>query len=225
MTQRRSGANRARENAKESAASMQKRTSAPISPKTEYFSQTYRGLDLAQATLSANVFDECEFRECNFSEAVLEQCKFVDCAFNDCNLSLVKVTGSRFLGIRFTGCKLVGVDWTRATWPTVAVRPQLEFDECILNDSSFFGLDLQEMVVKSCKAHEVDFREGDFSGANFQRTDLRHCLFGRTNLAGADLTEATSYDIDIGNNNVQKAKFSRLEATRLLEGLGIEIVD
>ncbi len=74
-------------------------------------------------------------------------------------------------------------------------------------------------------AHHVDFREGDFSNANFTYTDFTGCLFGNTNLTGADFSDATGYDIDIYQNVIKRAKFSRFEAVRLLDSLEIELVD
>ncbi|MBF4300672.1 pentapeptide repeat-containing protein, partial [Vibrio anguillarum] len=38
-------------------------------------------------------------------------------------------------------------------------------------------------------------------------------------------SESTAYSIDVLENNVKKAKFSRYEALSLLESLGIELVD
>lgn len=59
----------------------------------------------------------------------------------------------------------------------------------------------------------------------------RLCLLGvvtvtlTTNLQSANFTEATQYSINILENQVQGAKFSKHEAVYLLEGLGIELVD
>ncbi|WP_281662138.1 MULTISPECIES: pentapeptide repeat-containing protein [Halomonadaceae] len=95
----------------------------------------------------------------------------------------------------------------------------------VLNDSSFYGLSLQDLVLEECKAHNVDFREGDFSNSNFTYSDLSGCFFVNTNLTGADFSEASDYNIDIYRNIIKKAKFSRFEAVRLLDSLEIELVD
>jgi uncharacterized protein YjbI with pentapeptide repeats len=132
---------------------------------------------------------------------------------------------TRFFGLNFIGCKLVGVDWTRATWSQYHKDFELSFCQCILNDSSFFGLTLQALVLDECKVHDVDFREGDFSGAVMTYSDFTHSLFMRTNLQAANFTEATQYSINILENQVKGAKFSKFEAVYLLESLGIELVD
>jgi uncharacterized protein YjbI with pentapeptide repeats len=119
----------------------------------------------------------------------------------------------------------VGVDWTKADWPRHSFAANLKFNECIINDSSFFGLNFSELVLEHCKAHDVDFRNGNFSKAKFCYTDFTGSLFSKTNLKQADFSEAENYDIDIFNNEITGARFSRYEAVRLLDSLDIELVD
>jgi len=71
----------------------------------------------------------------------------------------------------------------------------------------------------------VDFREARLRAADLTFSDFSSALFGRTDLSEADFSEATNYDIDVLNNVVRHAKFSRFEAVRLLQGLDIEVVD
>ena len=182
-------------------------------------------MNLATKTLDAIEFEDCTFKECNFSDAIFSQCKFIDCTFIKCNLSLVKIAYSQFTDITFEGCKVIGIDWTKASWPNLALFSPIKFHACILNDSSFFGLKLQEIVIEACKAHHVDFRDGDFTQANFSGTDLSDSLFSKTNLGGVNFIDASNYHIDIYNNNINKAKFSRYEAVSLLDSLDIELVD
>ena len=101
----------------------------------------------------------------------------------------------------------------------------ISFTKCIINDSSFFGLNLPEIRIEECKAHDVDFREADINSAILDHTDFSHSLFNNTNLSSASFIESTNYDIDINFNNVRKAKFTRYEAVRLLESLDLELVD
>lgn len=192
---------------------------------SEYVSQTFAGLDLAGRELSGKTFDGCTFRDCDCSDAVFSKCKFVDCQFIACNLSLAKVPHSKFVDVVFEACKLVGVDWTRAAWSSLALASPLTFRQCILNDSSFFRLHLPEMVMDTCKAHDVDFRECNLTEADFTYTDFTNSLFNKTNLTRANFAEAVQYDIDIHLNTLKGAKFCRYEAVRLLEQLGIELVD
>ncbi|MEQ8485804.1 MAG: pentapeptide repeat-containing protein [Pseudomonadales bacterium] len=188
-------------------------------------SERLHGIDLSTSTCDGREFEDCRFEECNFTETAFATCRFLDCTFEGCNLSLARVDGCGFSDVAFEDCKLVGVDWTTARWPNLALKSPLRFRSCILNDSSFFGLELPELVLDACKARSVDFREGSFPGARFCFSDLAGCLFNRTDLSGADFTDATDYDIDVNFNQVRGARFSRQEALRLLDHLGIELVD
>ena len=191
----------------------------------EYSSQIFNNLNLSSKELTSKEFDDCVFKECDFGEVILNKSKFVDCHFISCNLSLVKIEQSQFFNVVFDECKLVGVDWTVASWSQYIFCSPVKFYKSILNDSSFFGLCLEEIEIEECKAHDVDFREGNFSSANFYNTDFTNSLFNKTNLTGASFIEAINYDIDVLFNEITKAKFSRFEAVRLLEGLDIELVD
>lgn len=193
--------------------------------ENEYVARTLSGLDWSGKDIVGREFDGCTFRECNFSEAAFSKCKFIDCQFIQCNLSLAKITLSKFSDVAFDECKMVGMDWTKAAWPGLALASPVKFHKCIVNDSSFFGLGLEELVMEECKAHDVDFRECNLTEASFTYTDFSHSLFRKTNLTRANFVEAINYDIDIHVNELKGAKFCRYEAARLLEGLGIELID
>ncbi|WP_285275883.1 pentapeptide repeat-containing protein [Halopseudomonas bauzanensis] len=191
----------------------------------QYFEQIFDRQDLSSSEIRESIFEECEFRDCNLSASNLSQCKFVDCTFKRCNLSLMSPFQSRFSNIEFTECKLTGVDWTNARWPSFDLDPGLAFRNCILNDSSFFGLTLQALQMQDCRLHHVDFREGNFSGSALRDCEFNGSLFMRTDLSRVDFSGSTEIVIDVLTNKVTKATFSYPEALSLLAGLGIELVD
>jgi fluoroquinolone resistance protein len=191
----------------------------------EYSSDNFDNIKYTGQTVRSKIFEECSFNDCDFSATIFIDCRFLECRFSRCNLSIVKFDHSRFTDVLFKECKAIGVDWTRAAWPDIALFSPILFFKSIINDSTFFGLNLKEIVIKECQAHDVDFREGDFSDADFRATDFASSLFNGTDLSGADFTEAVNYRIDINHNRIHDAKFSRQEAVSLLEGLGIELID
>ena len=196
-----------------------------LESQKEYFEETFKSLDLQGLVLVGAEFEECTFIDCNFTSATFERCNFINCSFKGCQLSLISVPYTRLFGISFLDCKLVGVDWSRATWSEYHKDFEISFRQCILNDSSFFGLSLQGLVLDECKVQDVDFREGDFSHAVMTYSDFTHSLFMRTNLQSSNFTESTQYSINILENQVKGAKFSKYEAVYLLASLGVELVD
>ena len=198
---------------------------AEIKNNQEYFEDSFNKLQATKLVLSGCEFEDCEFKECDFSEALFKSCKFINCTFKRCNLSLMSIPYSSFYEVDFTECKLVGVDWTKASWPSFNLDSMLKFSQCILNDASFFGLTLNELQLDECKLHEVDFREGDFANATMTYCDFTNSLFVRTNLQNVDFTGSSNFNINVLENRLSNAKFSRYEALSLLDSLGIELVD
>ena len=192
---------------------------------SEQISQSFTVLDIPQSELVEVEFDSCTFTGTDFSDVTFKNCRFIDCQFEKCNLSNCKIAYCRFNNVEFNECKLVGIDWTRVSWPNIMVSAPIAFNKCIINNSSFFGLHLSELVLKECKACDVDFREADLASADFSYTDLAYSLFNNNNLAEANFTDAINYNIDVANNNINGAKFCRDEAVNLLTSLGIELVD
>ncbi len=191
----------------------------------QYLEASFKKHEVPDECYEGIEFEECQFSDCDFSGVKFQNCNFVNCEFIHCNLSLINLSNSRLSGVTFRESKLIGIDWTKATWPIYHLDFGLRFERCILNDSSFFGLALNELTLDECKLHDVDFREGNFSRSAMNYCDFTHSVFMRTNLQHADFCDSTGYAINVLENNVEGAKFSRLEALNLLECLGIELID
>ncbi len=200
-------------------------TAAAAFERTEYVEGRFKEQSFARGVYSGLRFEECRFESCDLSDCTLEDCKLVDTEFINCNLSLLQVRDTAFRGVKFTDCKLVGINWTRAHWQRVRMSAQLEFERCILNDSSFAGLHLPQIRMVECRICDADFSGTDCEQADFSHSDFTHSTFHHTNLKGADFREARNYSIDITRNDVSRAKFTLPEATALLRGLDIELYD
>ncbi|MFT6895979.1 MAG: fluoroquinolone resistance protein [Paraglaciecola sp.] len=193
--------------------------------KPSSYGQQFNDIVYAGTQLSGLCFEDCEFINCDFTDLLIENCIFTDCQFTSCNLSFVKLNGSQFVNVVFSACKLLGVNWTYACWQGLMSGAGLSFKHSILNSSSFFALYIAGIHIIECKAQDVDFREADLQAANFTGTDLRNTLFMHTNLSQANFTDATDYYIDLRNNVLTKARFSRYEALNLLTSMDIDLID
>jgi fluoroquinolone resistance protein len=190
-----------------------------------YIDKHFIDVDLTNTTLLSKQFEDCYFTDCNFSNTKFTNCKFYQCKFHNCNLSLLDVSSCTFFDTTFEACKAIGINWTKAAWPNIKLSSPIHFTRCTLNDSSFFGLSLKEIIITECTAHEVDFREAYCSAADFSHTDFAGSLFNNTNLTKANFIEALNYRINPTFNKIKKAKFSLPEAISLLKSLDIELVD
>ena len=191
----------------------------------DYFGENFTDMDLSNREILHTEFDGCTFDSCDFSEAMFRKCILTDCRFVKCNLSVAKIDYSKFQGVSFEDCKVIGVDWTKGHWPGFALASPIGFKRCLIDASSFYGMNLKDILIEECRAHDVDFREADLSYSNFSHTDLSNSLFANTNLGNANFFEASNYTIDVHHNELRQAKFCRQEALSLLESLGIELID
>lgn len=200
-------------------------TSGRIVDNLDIFAENFEGINLHGMKITKSEFEDCTFVSCDFSETFFSSCKFIECRFENCNLSLMKLTNTKMSDVDFGSCKMIGIDWTMGDWKSLLNADPLHFRECILNDSNFFGLSLEGMVMKECRAKEVDFRNATLKKADFTGTDFKGALFGNTHLEGANFADTSNTMIDIRTNHLKGAIFSRYEALFLLETMGIVLVD
>ncbi|NRA53070.1 MAG: pentapeptide repeat-containing protein [Gammaproteobacteria bacterium] len=196
-----------------------------LTSNNNFHDQSFNGLKFGQQRLAGKEFYDCIFKSCDFSAAVFYNCEFNNCQFIDCNLNNLEVNNVKFSDVEFIDCKVIGVNWTMAYWRGLALSSPLTFNQCMIDSCSFYGLNLEKIVIAGCRAHDVDFREANLKGANFSDTDLSHSLFNNTNLSAANFNQAKNYNINIKNNTVKNASFCRYEAVNLLTSLGINLID
>jgi fluoroquinolone resistance protein len=197
-------------------------------PDSFYDSQIFKTVALDHEEVRGITFRDCTFTQCSFEETTFRACVFQACSFKKCNLSLMKVDRSAFTNTKFEDSKVVGVNWVKAAWGKVEIHQLLksiDFNNCVLNYSTFMGLTLVKTNIKKCIAREVDFSETNLSQANCSYTDFLNSQFRHTNLTGADFTGAINYFIVPNQNTLKKTRFSLPEALSLLYNLDIEIVE
>lgn len=187
--------------------------------------QVFDGLEFRQQSIRSTTFDLCEFLGCDFSETRFIDCRFSDCVFKDSNFNTVKLDGTRFSGTEFKNCKVTGVNWTSLNWSSVALAAPFVFDACDISYCVFSGLNLPELQITDCKAHDVDFSECDLSDADFFRTDLTNARFNLSRLNRSNFKDAINYTIDPLNNSIEGATFSVPDVLGLLSPFKINIDD
>lgn len=193
--------------------------------QTEFSDQDFNKVINPAGILVKKQFYDCNFFNCDFSESNLTHNRFTDCYFKDCNISTVNIQDTTFNNVQFEKCKIQNVNWTSASWPKIRISSPIEFIDCILDNSSFYGLNLLEARIENCHAHHVNFTETNCEYTSFIHSDLFGSIFHKTNLTKADFTNATSYQIDIFLNRIEGATFCLPEAVSLLDSLGVVIIE
>jgi fluoroquinolone resistance protein len=181
--------------------------------------KTFESIDLSENVFPPGEYENCTFVNCIFSQADLTKMSFAECSFTSCNLSMAKLTNTALREITFKDCKLLGLRFENCNPFLFSV----DFDNCILNLSSFYKLKLKKTRFIHCSLTEVDFTEADLSGSVFSNCDLSGAIFDHTLLDKADLRTAHHYSIDPELNSIQKAKFSSHGIAGLLRKYNLEI--
>lgn len=113
------------------------------------------------------------------------------------------------LGVQFNACTLFLFE--------------VHFNDCLLDLSSFFELNLKKSSFKNCSLQQVDFSSADLSAVNFNDCNLDQAIFERSILEKTDFRTAGNYTIDLTKNKCKKAKFGKEGIAGLLQNFNIEI--
>jgi uncharacterized protein YjbI with pentapeptide repeats len=157
-------------------------------------------------------YENCTFLNCDFNAGNLSGINFINCEFKHCNLSLAKLNQSSFRNVKFESCKLLGLHFEHCN----DFLFEVNFENCMLNLSSFYKLKMKKAKFIQCEMHEVDFTNTDLSGAIFDDCDLMNSIFEQTNLEKADLRGAHHFSIDPELNKIKKAKVLQASITGFL---------
>ncbi len=190
-----------------------------INSEDQYFTEKdFHKLELQESVLKDKEFYKCNFYKCNFFKTNLYNCDFEDCSFENCDISLWKLFNTKLIDVSFNKCKLFGIDWTEVVKPLRA-----DFYESLLNNNSFFALNLNLIKIINSTVIDVDFTDAVLTKAKFCGSDLNGSIFKNNNLSQADFSDAKNYYINPFHNKLKKAIFTLPEALSLLSSFDITL--
>src|ERR1035437_7746831 len=114
--------------------------------------KTFDKCDFKEKPLEKGEYEACTFTGCDFSNSDLSEIHFSECAFSHCNLSMVRVFGTALRDVTFVECKMLGLRFDTCMVFGLAFR----FENCTLNYSSFYGINIKKTVFKKCLMQETD---------------------------------------------------------------------
>ena len=181
--------------------------------------QNFDKLDYTQEPLAKGEYENCRFTNCNFEETNLNDIKFMNCDFQDCNWSLAQLNGTVLREVKFKDCKMLGLQFENCN----DFGLSFSFDNCQLNHSTFFQMNIKKTIFRNCQLREIDFSESNLTYVVFDNCDLAQAIFINTVLDKADFRTAYNYSIDPESNRLKKTKFSILGISGLLDKYDIVI--
>lgn len=153
--------------------------------------------------LETGEYEKCSFINCNFYNSDVSEIVFIDCRFESCSLSLINVNEATFNNVEFYNCKMAGVIFENCNDFCLSV----DFNYCILSQSSFARKKLRKTSFKDSVLIGVDFSESDLKDSVFSNCNLSGVLFENTILENADFRTSYNYIIDPERNYIKKTKF------------------
>lgn len=181
--------------------------------------KVFDNLSFKRSKLKAALYENCSFVSCDFENSDLAEFKFTDCTFTGCNLSLASLGNTAFRYVQFNGSKLMGVNFEKCS----KLGLSLGFNDCILDNSAFTGLNIKNTVFTNCRLFNADFTSAEMENSVFNNCDLKGAVFFKTGLKKADLTTSVNYIIDPELNRISKAKFSLTGLPGLLAKFELKI--
>lgn len=184
-----------------------------------HIQKTFEKIVYIDKRINNREFEDCVFKNCDFSNSDFSNNSFMDCEFIECNLSLTQLSGSSLKTISFKNCKLMGIQFQSCQ----DFLFHVQFQDCVLDYSSFANKKMPKTKFNSCSLKEVSFIGTNLTQSFFGNCNLDNAIFNDTVLAGADFTTAYNYKIDPEFNPMKKAKFSNQGIAGLLEKYDIKI--
>lgn len=180
-----------------------------------YQEETFENL----TTPEKGVYENCRFIHVDFSNLDLSDFKFIECEFLQSNLSLVKLNQTLFQNVHFKDSKLLGLEFENCNEFSLSLR----FENCQLNHSSFYKLNLKKTVFKNCEMVECDFTNSDLTASIFENSNLDSTRFEYTKLEKVDFRTAYNFAFDPEKNIIKGALFSKHNVIGLLRKFDIKI--
>jgi len=185
----------------------------------EITDENFHSLDYSDPeNILADSYENCIFSTCHFQAADLDKIRFENCTFDQCNFSMANLLDSRFQYCIFKGGKFLATDWSRAR-----ELKEPKFSHCNMEGSVFNHLDIRYGEFKDCHLIATSFLEVKLQDAVFCHSDLQEAIFEQCQMERCDFRGAKDYQIDIQQNTIRGAQFSRDEAIGLLVGMGVLI--
>lgn len=166
--------------------------------------QQFEQIDFQVQPFTIGEYENCSFIKCSFIGIDLGGSIFINCTFTDCDMSVVKVNQVVFRDTHFMGCKLIGILFDSCKDYGLDVS----FNNCIIDNASFYGTKIKGMRFTNCSVKSVDFTNADLNTAVFDDCDLLHAKFDNSVLEKVNFTSSYNYAIDIDANRIKKSKHS-----------------
>ena len=110
------------------------------------YDERFENIDFTLKEFPLGDYEQCHFINCNINGVDISNCNFSDCIFKECNLSVAKFNKTILQNVVFNACKMIGFNLENSNKFGLSIS----FENCTLNDSSFYELPLKKTKFSNC---------------------------------------------------------------------------
>lgn len=177
----------------------------------------YRGLDLAERTISRAHLDQVLLTAINAPGCHLSDLRLEDVRFAGGNLANAVWHAPACARVEFTGCRMTGLTTLSALFLDTVCR------DCKIDLAQFYEAQLRGARFEDCLLTGTDFRAADLTGAVFLRCDLSGADFTGAKLEGADLSGCPIDGMRAGVQELRGTTIDEVQALAVMRAMGVTI--
>lgn len=170
------------------------------------------GADLVGVDLGGKELVRSTLRRCKLAGTRWSGTRIEDTTIEASDLTRARVDGLGLRGARFVRSKLMGIDWS-----ALSDFPDVSFEECNLEYTTFVGLALRKVRFDRCVMTEASFVRTDLQSAVFDGCRMAGVRFEDCDLRSASMASASDVLVDPRSNKVKGLRVSEDAAVRLAE--------
>lgn len=183
------------------------------------YDQKFSSENYSENTLASGEYENCHFNSCIFAKADLRGIKFTACTFTECDFSMANLHDTGIRDCSFDTCKMIGIEFQEVNTFLFAMKAK----NSNLNHSSFTNLNLKKCAFADCQFEECNFEGSNLSETTFKECNFERATFDRTDLRKTDLSSCINITLDLNQNLLNGAYFSKDNVAGLLSNYGIKL--
>lgn len=199
-------------------------------------SHSFDSSHLKSAILIASNFTSCSFKKANLSQSKIHDCifikaKFIDSTLNNCHFEKsdftrttfrnlnekgLRFNNSKFKKTRIESCKIHASNFDNSTFDELTLTGNSELCDNQFHDSTFFRIEMTELVFQSNSFLDSKFSFCDFLSASMQLSSFRtakltRCSFRKASLITSVFSGAKLSNVIFENCNLKGSEFAGTE--------------
>ena len=192
-----------------------------IMPRANICQAFFQNCDFSNSNIGTSEIHDTNFVDCQFSETIFSDTKFHRCTFRGCVFSANPFLGAELEEVTFIACKIDGANLIDLK------LHKLNFQDCDISNSAFLQGDSKLINIVASRLDKVAFIDQALASCDFRGSQIKNVAYmGKTDLQGADFSEATLENVSFKDLKLNGASFERATmASVLLSGADLTSVN